>query len=104
MILLYDINDEKLKRLEIEYKKLSDIKLNDTYTEVAPFDSGVYAETPDEIKKLKDFQELDKFAEKMKEQGVPINYAHLSRAFYPLTAICSTELQPNINYIKNIRF
>lgn len=104
LILLYDINDEQLKRVEIEFKKLANVKLNKTYTEIETFDAGIYAETPEELKKLEQYRELERFVEKLKKANVPVNYSHLSRAFHPLTNINISELEPNINYIKNIRF
>ena len=101
---LYDIDDEKLKRIEIEYKKLSDIKLNSSYTEIAEFDAGIYAETKEELEKLKDFQMIDKFVQQIEKRGIKVNMHHLSRAFHPLTSISVSGLEPNINFIKSIRF
>lgn len=104
LITLYDINDERLRTLEIEFKKLAHIKLNEDFTELAPFDANCYAETEEEIKRLNQFKAVKKFVEGLEKEGVTINYAHLSRAFYPLTQINVSEIVPNPIYIKGQRY
>ena len=44
--------DQRLRTMEIEYKKLSNIKLNKDYSGLAPYDCNVYTENEDEVKTL----------------------------------------------------
>lgn len=102
VIMLYDYDklDQHLRNLEIEYKKLNAVKLDETYTKMLPVDTGIYAETEQELKRLKEYETIEKFVKGMEKEGVKVNYSHLSRAFYPVTAINISELSPNVNYIK----
>lgn len=100
LMMLHDIDSDKLRTLEIEFKKLDNIKLNKDFTEVAPFDAGIYAETPQELEKLKQFKEVKKAVDKLEKAGIKVNYSYLSRAFHPLTELSVGEILPNVGYIK----
>lgn len=99
---LYDLGnlDEQLRRLEIEYKKLSNIQLNKDYTELAPYDAGIYAITPEEKERLKEFKHIEKAIEGLIKKGTKIHYGNLSRAFHPVTQINGQRLEVNVNYVK----
>jgi hypothetical protein len=60
----------------------------------------MYAETEDEVKRLKQYKDIEKSVEQLIKKGIPIHYGNLSRAFYPITAIDGQKLTPNVNYIK----
>jgi hypothetical protein len=101
----FDFPDHVLRTIESRWSELRFVEMSDDYQSVILRDLNPYAETPEELERLKVVRQLIEALETITNNGHHIDFHSVARATNSVLIVTGPKsAEPNENYIKSRRF
>lgn len=97
----FDIPVHILNHIQSQYNQLTQFQWNDEFTDLILPDLSTYAETPEELERLKLSQTLIETAKAIQKHGYPVNFNTLAQAVsMAIHPMGGKDAKPNNRFIK----